>query len=257
MHPCPVPRCKGQDGNPVLVVDTEPTCGFHRLKIESAVNDFPRLYEMLGVNLEPGGISANDELKVRTSKTAPIPLNLAARALQEDLLAITRRAVIGFHSRRGLRVDIRLRGREASVLGRQVNFVSRNLGDILNDEVRVGLDVLSTRRSAHNLLGLGLLIHTLPAPCPECDSMALRRKDGDSWVRCHVCGLTFDEDAYGFLVRVLADANPTQPERPRKGQRAKCTANGPRSGLACRMDAEHKCSHVTYTGRYVDWETWR
>lgn len=206
VHPCPVTRCKGVDDNPVLIADTEAMCRYHREKVRQAVNEMPSVYHQLRNALFDASARGEDA-KVQVSFSAPIPMNVAARSLQDDMLALVRNAERGYRQRRGHDEPAPHQGREQVALRIGVAFVVAHLDAILVDEPRIGLDALRIRRYSRSLLGLDTLVHRLPAPCPECDCMGLRRRSGEAWVRCRFCGLTFDEQHYGVLVRVLADAN--------------------------------------------------
>lgn len=212
MHPCLVERCTGDAGNPVLVVDDKSFCDYHVAEIGEAVNELPGLYVELGEFLTESGWGSGggfDDAKVTTSKFgAPTPMSIAARSLQDDFVVITRRAILVYHSRREQRCTVSFRGREAVVLDRQVVFVRHHLAGVVGDDAQFGLDILDAKHMARAVLGKIPFRQPLGAPCPDCNLKGLVRHDGASWVECDECGLTFHEDEYDWLAKVLIDANP-------------------------------------------------
>jgi hypothetical protein len=63
--------------------------------------------------------------------------------------------------------------------------------------------LLTLSASLRDRLGLTPLVHQLAAPCPNCDTRALVRRDGDDHVSCRMCGNSWPERHYALLARLL------------------------------------------------------
>lgn len=85
---------------------------------------------------------------------------------------------------------------------------------------RVVRRVASLRRA----IGEAALIHQLAAPCPQCDTRALIRRDGADQVECRLCGASWPESRYELLVRALVAHNEPSDRRLRTAGKSGDTA---------------------------------
>jgi ribosomal protein L37AE/L43A len=217
MHPCPAYKCRGWDGNPTLT--DQPMCDHHRAKVRDALTGLPVVYVQLE-DAMPAGSGVVDDGRTGAVKasSAPLPINPQARSLQDDMLAVTLEAEIA--TRRKARLSPRRlphpyhpHGVELTTLTRRSELLAKHHESMLAADAHYGIEVLRITHAARSLLGYTRLVHRLDVPCPYCDTIAVVRDDGSSWVRCEDCGATFDEQHYGLLVRMVADQLPAQAAR--------------------------------------------
>jgi len=64
-------------------------------------------------------------------------------------------------------------------------------------------EMLALERRSLVALRAEALVHHLPAPCPNCDTLGLIRHDGQDQVRCSFCGVSWQANEYDRLVLVL------------------------------------------------------
>ena len=213
MHPCPAPKCRDKaDGNPTLV--STPMCPFHTRKFTEAIREFPSLYAQLHFAILDGTATIDGDVNVTGSKAISAPINTHARALQEDMLAVTRDAEVHYRLRKGWSSNYRC-GLEVDRLADRCKWLAAHYEGVLEADADYGVRVLKIKHGARSLLGLGRLLHRLPAPCPECDCLALVRESGSSSVECRACGYSMAEESYGLLARVLAADLPASERQPR------------------------------------------
>lgn len=194
---CAVPSCDDQTANGL--------CGRHTYRLRLALSELPRLYVELNIALADPSDTTPVGSKVTTSKAPPAPINIAARALAEDMVNAVIDAETKYRRTRGWS-PTPSRGREGPQLVRSADFCARVLADLLRYEfgISFGVELLRIANIARVVLGQVRLVHRLPAPCPTCDCLALERADGADRVTCCYCGRTFTEDEYARLVLVLA-----------------------------------------------------
>jgi len=65
-------------------------------------------------------------------------------------------------------------------------------------------NMLTLERRSLVALRAEALVHHLPAPCPNCDTLGLIRHDGQDEVKCSFCGVSWQAYEYDRLVHVLA-----------------------------------------------------
>lgn len=216
MHPCPAYKCRGWDGNPTLT--DAPMCDYHVGKVVEALGDMPKLYVRVEDAMAAGTGVVDDGATHTKAAAAPLPINPQARALQDDMLAVTLEAEIA--TRRKARLSPRRRphpyhphGVELVTLTRRCKMLETHSASMLEADTYYGVELLRIAHAVKALLGENKLVHRLDVPCPYCDTIALVRDNGSSWVRCEECNATFSEESYGLLVRMVADRVPTQPKR--------------------------------------------
>jgi hypothetical protein len=208
VHPCPMPRCvdpRDPAKNAPLV--TTPLCEPHRSRLNFQLLDVPSTYVRLDLALGSHG-KASDVRVSRGKPEPPTPLNVGVRALQEDLVRLLLTAEDELRLALDLPSFVAGEVREGVALTAASEFLAVRLDRLLAEPTGILLAVdldqlLGTIRRA---LGLAKLVHRLPAPCPSCELLTLRRDDGASFVRCvnDACNRSFSEDDYARLVLILA-----------------------------------------------------
>lgn len=154
---------------------------------------------------------------VSGSREAPVPLRLglmstaetmtSAYALAEDLLREQLRAKPAQRTRPdrwGVPHPVPADERWA----RSVAFLAGGWLQLLDTEAgrSVAAHLVALGAAANRALGRDRLVHRLEAPCPSCNSLTLRRHDGDDRVVCEMCGRTETEETYAWLSRAAVDA---------------------------------------------------
>jgi hypothetical protein len=193
---CPVRSCSEK-------IDTT-LCERHRRRAATSLAELPRYYVRLALAMVPGTSSAGD--RISGSRTPPLPINVTARALQDDMVRVVRSTENDYRRHRAWSTARRRHLRESVALDAGVGFLCRHFDALIETSfgVDAALDVLRIVSASRTVLGLDRLVHRLPAPCPSCDSMALERESGADRVRCRNCGREFTEDEYARLVLILA-----------------------------------------------------
>lgn len=206
---CPIARCRDPlwQGEPkeapaAPLRGSEIICAHHAQRLARTLDALPRLFAELATLRIPTQREAD---KVTTSRTPPVPINLQARACQEDML----RAIAD--AERLLRYARRWsprppRGREGGTLAAGVAWCRTHLEALVTlDSVgdTLAAQLFTAADMAHRLLGHVERPTQLPAPCPSCDTLGLERGNGWSVVKCRYCGRTFHEDEYDRLVELL------------------------------------------------------
>lgn len=136
----------------------------------------------------------------RTKGSPPVPLNLDAHDLLEDVNA----KVVSWV--RAVCEDLSLRGPDRVsldvlcpwLLSQLPWIVTQDFAREFADEMR------DLARSCDGITRVQAGWHRLPVPCPGCDASALGRWDGASEVLCQACGERWPESEYTRLVLVLA-----------------------------------------------------
>lgn len=185
---CPVKDCPDLAGG---------LCADHARKAARALRQLPELYVKLSLGVTP---HAADGDHVTTSRELKVPINLAARALQDDIVRTVAHAEADW---RGVRdTDLPARGRQSVRLAGHVTFLLAHLAAMLDDPigVQLALDVMRLRRRAIRALGLDRVVERIGGTCPTCgDDRALHHDDGADHILCHACGRVVSEDEYERL----------------------------------------------------------
>lgn len=200
-----------------------PTCG--RVAAD-AIAELPCDYVHLTQGLQHGDIGLAE--LVAATKDLPAPLRVSVAALCAELVRVATTWVEPVADRLNVDWDSQLmdsHARPGYVLQRATRLLSLNMSVLLalrDVEVRVwaddghyshhepsdgitgALELLELHHVAHAVLGQTKLVHHLPAPCPNCDRMALCRDDGDDFVHCRNCRLQWSEADYRRLTLILA-----------------------------------------------------
>jgi hypothetical protein len=191
--------------------------------------DYVELTSLLGV----AGAGSDDN--VRFSRELPIPIRLAIKTLQEQVVSETSTWVAPVAEVHGMdwlstteesmsrpqyRVVracriltntvpalLRLGAQEVSAWDSQGMPVWDEEFDCQDTVMLDGVDGALRLLRLHELIkvvsGRGELTHRLPAPCPRCERLALVRDNGTSEVYCKACGDRWGEDDYKRLCLVL------------------------------------------------------
>jgi ribosomal protein S27E len=208
LHPCPAIKCRGFDGNPTIT--NTPMCEHHTLKVRDTINNLPRLYLQIQGSMSAGSVTYDDGSRHTKGASAPLAINPQARAIQDDMLAVTRRADAVVRTLARLSPPPRRHphhphGRELVTLAARCKMLTEHYTTMLEGDVACGVEILRIAHATRSMLGLTRLVHRLKDPCPKCDHAALCREDGSSYVQCRVCGVAFNEDTYGLLARMTGD----------------------------------------------------
>jgi ribosomal protein L37AE/L43A len=199
-------------------------CDHHTGKVLEALRAMPVQYGHLRGMTSGAGI--DDGSKHTKGDAAPVPINVQARSLQDDMLALTLEAHDAVARRAKLSLPPKRHphhphGVEWVTITRRCRVLAAHHVVMIEADARYGVEALRIHHAIRSLLGETRLAHRLDPPCPYCDTIALVREDGSSWVRCENCGAAFDDKHYGLLVRMVADQLPPQPARVRKSVHAK------------------------------------
>lgn len=177
-----------------------PFCRSHVEQIIKALRDLPSLYVQLRMSLVPSSGTGSE--KVSGSKTAPLPLNVGALSLADDIAGYlcdiedSLRKVLGFvpAGRRDSTADEPLRRdsvwhpREGPRVAAASRFLIAAIEQLLDSPTGdyAGNELIDLAGQAKALLGGGRGDVRLPVPCPsiECQSVALVREGGSDVVRC-------------------------------------------------------------------------
>jgi hypothetical protein len=191
-HPCI--RC-GKDTEVTVLVCT--TCS---VKVGNAVLKLPRYRQGLYSSTGPARIGDG----VKTSRLAPqsSPPNRTfifdlAREIESSVRSWAHIAVTGNQGGRQRRCTFAQA--HSTVWGHHHRFMAHPV------HVEVyGREMLALERRSLVALRAEALVHHLPAPCPNCDTLGLIRHDGQDQVRCSFCGVSWQANEYDRLVHVLA-----------------------------------------------------
>ncbi len=231
-YPCSIPGGCGHLHKPVptkvggKIVAADGLCPTCTRVTEQAIAELPRDYVDLTYALQHGTVGLGD--LVRATKDLPAPLRVSVAALRAELVRVTTTWVEPVADRLNVDWDSNQMDRHARpgyVLQRAARLLAANMSVLLalrDVEVRVwadnghyshhepsdgitgALELLELHHVTRAVLGQTKLVHHLPAPCPNCDRMALCRDDGDDFVHCRHCRLQWSETDYRRLTLVLA-----------------------------------------------------
>jgi hypothetical protein len=212
-----------------------------------AIAKLPRDYVDLTEALQHGTVGMGE--LVAATKDLPAPLRVSVAALCEEI--VTQAVVWGElvadrvgvtwdtdkvdrHTRPGWRLQraTRLLSQSVSVLlalqptpvreWSDNGWYSTLERDTDPDGISGALTLLRLHHIARAVVGQTKLVHELPAPCPNCDRLALARDDGADHVHCRHCRLQWEETEYSRLTLVVAaeyvgteQIRPPRPRRPR------------------------------------------
>lgn len=214
MSTCLAKTCKGERHEAAVGHLCKPALS----RLTRTIGEMPALHDWLRSNLAPG--SASTEAPVSGSRERPLPISSAvhdhaehirqilnswARLVAEDRNLTGPWRALNPHS---LAERDRLRhGKEQTAsVNALATFLLAHLDwcahqdwiDDLDEEMR------DLARDGHGIAPTKPGRHDLPAPCPDCDLMALARWDGEDHVICRNCHAMWDELEYKRLVHVLA-----------------------------------------------------
>lgn len=190
-----------------------------------AIGELPRDYVDLTLALEHGTVGLAE--LVAATKDLPAPLRVSIAALKAELVRVATTWAEPAADR--LRIDwdstaMDRHTRPGFALQRASRILAGNMPVLLalrDVEIRIwadngrysqlepcdgitgALDLLQLHHITRAALGQTKLVHQLPAPCPNCDHLALVRDDGDGFVHCQRCRLQWDEDDYRRLTLIL------------------------------------------------------
>lgn len=204
-----------------------------------AISELPRDYVNLTEALQHGDAGLVE--LVVASKDLPVPVRVNVAALRTDIVRVAVTWAEPVAEKLRIDWDSTLMDRHARsgfVLQRASRLLARNMpvllalrdveiqvwadnGTYSNIEPRDGLDGATELIDLHHIaraaLGHTKLVYQLPAPCPNCDYLALVRDNGDGYVHCRNCRLEWPEEDYRRLTLVIAadydDADQTRPPR--------------------------------------------
>lgn len=197
-HPCA--HCEDTEGDPL--------CESCRTTVVNALRLAPLLYAKGSQQLGTRGRALSERVSSsRVGSTSP---------LRDDLLEVCddlARALIEW--------ELTTVGMQAEHVrtGYAVQRASLALGNNLAAALATWRGTSHARRVVRRVarlrhaLGDTPLVHQLAAPCPQCDTRALIRRDGSENVECRLCGASWPESRYELLVRALVAHNERDGER--------------------------------------------
>lgn len=201
---CPVLGCR-TSGDPAPIGATSYLCWPCRQRTLHTVASMPRLYVHLHRELAPGRQKLRDAPLSSLAPDSRPPLRIEVldmMARMVDRIAHWQHTLISLRTparplppvRPAIRV---LQGSKALVAYGHV-LLERPTGPAFAD------DMIGLRADARRVLNWRLLVHRLPAPCPDCNTLGLVRLDGMEQVLCSYCGACWNAEDYRRLVHVLA-----------------------------------------------------
>lgn len=231
-YPCTVPGGCGHLHKPTpgkvggLIVAEDGLCRTCTRATTDAITELPRDYVDLTRALELG--TAGLAELVTATKELPAPLRVSVAALKAEMVRVA--AMWAEPVAERIRVDWDSTGmgrhaRPGYVIQRAARLLANNMPAFLalrdievevwaddgwyhtwepTDGVTAAIELFNLHRFARATLGQTKLVHQLPAPCPNCDHLALVRDDGDDYVHCQHCRLQWPEADYRRLTLVLS-----------------------------------------------------
>ncbi len=188
------------------------------LRLTRTIGEMPALFDWLSANLAPG--SASTDAPVSGSRERPLPisssvhdqaelirqtLNGWARCVAEERDLTGPWRPLNPHSlaerdrlQRGVEMTCTVNALATFLLAHLDWAASQPWIDDLDEEMR------DLARDGHAIAPTKPGRHDLPAPCPDCQTRALARWDGEDHVICRHCHAMWSEETYARLVRVLA-----------------------------------------------------
>lgn len=166
------------------------------LQIKQVLIEAPDLYLKLDAEL-PKTISHHGE-QVSGSKNPPCPIRLEIMTLIEELVTLleTHAAILRGYS------SIR---RFETVVRQDSEYLKMRLADVLSSNGGdIGLHLLDWKERTRRALGMNRYIEKRKAPCPQCDTFTLMRRDGEDTSQCKMCHLTLTQEEYMRWVHWLA-----------------------------------------------------
>ncbi len=175
-------------------------------RLTKTIAELPALHSWLHANLASGGGGGD---KVTGTRDKPVPINLGVHDHAEHVvftLASWARMVAE---------DRGLHGPSNATPSATATFLLAHLDWIVRQDWApdAAEEISDLSRKAHGIVPSRPERHELPAPCPAdgCGYLSLVRYDGESHVRCEVCGAVWDEKEYVRLTIVLADEAKRNP----------------------------------------------
>lgn len=205
------------------IAASEGLCPSCERVVDSAIRALPADYVQLSQQLAK--VKRAGGVPVSGSRELPVPIDLGTEAL---LAGIVRESVdwatsvsevlgvsLGLQSLRGYRDAVLVQYAAETLAGHLTVLLA--LRDVVHfgwlDGERVAVErqgyegaeaLLALHERTRAYSGQVRLMHRLPAPCPECERVALVREDGDETVECSTCAHRMSWDDYSSLVSVLS-----------------------------------------------------
>jgi hypothetical protein len=191
-------------------VEGDPLCSSCRSAVLAALRAAPALYVKASMRLSARGSALSERVSSsRPASRSPLRDDLLELA---DLLAreLSYWSAITFGHRFGA-------ARQGFTVQHAAADLAENLPAALNTWRGQGAAARVVRRVAglRRAIGETALVHQLAAPCPQCDTRALIRRDGADSVECRLCGASWPESRYELLVRALVANNEPADQRLR------------------------------------------
>ena len=188
-------------------------CRGHLSGLERKLAEVTAVYDWLGACMVRDG-SGSSDAPVTGSREAPTPMRISLHDLRADISAKLSSWTHLVTEERRMRGPDHFDDPHAASgwLLSQVVWIS---AQAWVDELWSEVD--EWHRLARTAAPYYRERRDLPAPCPECDLLALSLYGGDDHVTCRDCGHTIPRDGYGFYVRLLL---AVQEEKDRKKREA-------------------------------------
>jgi len=177
-------------GNSVPRFTQTPFCTKDTQQISQVLTEAHGLWQQLSAALPKGSRRLGEH--VSGSKAPPIPIRLEVLTQMELLKTLVEdhAALVRGHTLPNRRMEV--------VVVQDSEYLRVHLSSLLAKQYGVvaGLSLLDWRSTARRLLGLNRYVEKRKAPCPQCDAMALMRKDGEENSICKVCGIVITQSEY-------------------------------------------------------------
>lgn len=185
-------------------------CQGHLSGLEQKLAEVTAVYDWLGACMIRDGSGAGDA-PITGSREAPTPIRISLHDLRADIsdkLSSWAHLVAEDRSMRGPDHFDDPQAASGWLMSQVVWIAAQPWVDEFWGEVD----------EWHRLSRLAAPYHRerrdLPAPCPECDLLALSLYGGDDHVTCRACSHLIPREGYGFYVRLLV---AQEEERERAG----------------------------------------
>lgn len=205
------------------IAASEGLCPSCERVVDSAIRALPADYVQLSQQLAK--VKRAGGVPVSGSRELPVPIDLGTEALLADIVresvawATSVSEVLGApltaSALRGYRDAVLVAFAAETLAGHLAVLLA--LRDVVHlgwiDGVRTVVEhqgyegaeaLLALHERTRAYSGQVRLVHRLPAPCPECERVALVREDGDETVECSACAHRMSWDDYSSLVSVLS-----------------------------------------------------
>lgn len=185
-------------------------CRQCQVKILDALGRLPEVVAVLA-SMPGGRLAATGRTDVPVRSTAIVsPSGSPAWDAADEVISWAWATSVALLQRLGLEVPPEWWTRSAAPvvsLTTSVGVLTQHAEAWLSgpDAEQDGATCLRLERSGQRITGRDELVHRLPVPCPECDTLTLCREDGDDHAWCYRCQRVWTDEDYRALVGDLLE----------------------------------------------------